>query len=89
MRSTGIVIQAPTNQLPKIGMYRDDVRELNSRMSPTARKILFNDDSREERVVLFVFVGVVADCRFDAVMYENWKRAQIDTYNVWRSRSES
>jgi len=60
-------------------MYRDDVRELNSRMSPTARKILFNDDSREERVVLVVFVVVVVveDCGFDAaVIDEKWKLGQ-------------
>jgi hypothetical protein len=50
------------------GMYREVVRELNSRKSPTARKILFNDDSREERVVLLVFV--VVDGGFDAVMDE-------------------
>jgi hypothetical protein len=32
--------------------YSDDVRELNSRKSPTARNILFSDDSRDDRDML-------------------------------------
>jgi len=33
------------------GLYRDDVRALNSRKSPMARKISLSEDSRFERAV--------------------------------------
>jgi hypothetical protein len=39
-------------------VYKDDVRALNSRKSPTAKKISFRDDSRFARAVLAVAVAV-------------------------------
>jgi len=50
--------------MDKRGGYRDDVRELNSRKSPTARKILLSEVSREARVGVDcdeVEVGVVVE----------------------------
>jgi hypothetical protein len=50
--------------------YRDDVRELNSRKSPTVRKILFREDSSDDRDVLEEGVACVGVMEVEVIATE-------------------